>query len=274
MKILSLVFNLSRPRFWLYTAGPFIVGAAFAVHDVYQLNTPAFWIGLLFFLIPANMYLYGVNDLADEDTDEHNTKKTSHEIKLAESNKRIYIVSIMISIATLLLLQSVFSAQSFLLTSIFMGLATMYSLPPIRLKARPYLDFLSNILYVVPGLVGYSLFTGQLPPLPIIVACGAWTGAMHLYSAIPDIQSDTQAKLQTTAVLLGRMNSLWLCFVLWSICAIIVAFYSPFFVFILVYPFLTLRVIIGQLDLTGLYWRFPWINGIIGFILFWYAIFS
>jgi 4-hydroxybenzoate polyprenyltransferase len=35
--------------------------------------------------------------------------------------------------------------------------------------------------------------------------------AMHAYSAIPDIQADTDAKIQTTATVLGKYGTLIYC---------------------------------------------------------------
>jgi lycopene elongase/hydratase (dihydrobisanhydrobacterioruberin-forming) len=45
--------------------------------------------------------------------------------------------------------------------------------------------------------------------------------AMHAYSAIPDIQPDTEAGLTTTAVYLGKQGTLIYCGLLWVAAAIL-----------------------------------------------------
>ena len=87
MKLIDLI-RISRPKFWLYLAGTYFVGLVFAIENPIQLLTPFFILNFLFFLIPANFLLYGINDYFDFDTDQYNDKKDSHEhrLKLKEKN--------------------------------------------------------------------------------------------------------------------------------------------------------------------------------------------
>jgi 4-hydroxybenzoate polyprenyltransferase len=159
----------------------------------------------------------------------------------------------------------------------FLVLGTAYSVPPARLKARPYLDFLSNVLYAVPGLLGYVHASGHLPPAIAVAAAAAWTGAMHLFSAIPDIEADRSAGLSTTAVVLGQRRSLMVCTALWSAAAlgaVALAAGSGILVTALVataaavYPVASASLLRRPELVAGTYWRFPALNGLMGFALF------
>ncbi|MFC6770986.1 lycopene elongase, partial [Halorubrum pallidum] len=78
---LRYLLVLSRPRFWLYLAGPVAVGVTYGVADVSELFTPVTVALAGYFLVPANVYLYGVNDAFDADIDEVNPKKEDREAR-------------------------------------------------------------------------------------------------------------------------------------------------------------------------------------------------
>ena len=67
---LGYLFWLSRPRFWLYLAGPVVVGVVYGSDAVGSFVQPVTVAMFLYFLLPANVYLYGVNDIFDADIDE------------------------------------------------------------------------------------------------------------------------------------------------------------------------------------------------------------
>jgi 4-hydroxybenzoate polyprenyltransferase len=107
----------------------------------------------------------------------------------------------------------------------------------------------------------------------IVLATFCWAGAMHLFSAIPDIDADTKAKLNTTAIYLGRDYSLIACFLLWVVFAFIIIIESninPLFELLtLIYPLIPLSLLIKpSLPISKIYWYFPWINNLLGFGLF------
>ena len=72
---LSYLLKISRPRFWIYLLGPYLIGIIAATDTVDILYTIPFWIGFLYFLFPANLLIYGANDISDYQTDQHNQKK-------------------------------------------------------------------------------------------------------------------------------------------------------------------------------------------------------
>lgn len=268
--IVYLAYRISRPRFWLYLAGPYIVGYAAGISKQSQFLSVPFILQLLYFLFPANVLLYGINDLFDSDTDAKNTKKGTKEHRLKPSDIKILKIIIGItytlSFAMLVLQKNIIDSSLF---TLFLVLSIIYSTPPIRLKAKPFLDFSSNILYALPGFLAYHQITNTVPPLTIIIAAFCWTGAMHLFSAIPDILVDKKAGIMTTAVYLGQKKSLILCSVLWGITvALILSKLFPWSLLALLYPLIPLLVLTKKINLTNIYWKFPYITAALGMLLF------
>jgi len=266
------VLVISRPRFWLYLAGPFILAYALGAPNSGQFFTLQFWLYFMFFLVPANIFLYGINDLADTDTDQFNSRKDGYEHALQSTQKRplilVLIGCVAITFATALITANFIAG---LLLFSLLGLSFAYSFPPFRWKSKPFIDSASNILYVIPGIFGYYVLAGSLPSSLAIFAFGFWTAAMHLFSAIPDIEADSRSGLRTTAVVLGERRSLLLCSALW--------FFSMVGVFILtssLYSLLLSMYVIAPLlclqkgwSAAKLYPVFPFLNAGIGFIAFW-----
>lgn len=272
MMLLKIILKISRPRFWLYTAGPFAVGLIAAADSWQSLGKPFLLLELAYFILPANLMLYGVNDLFDSETDRLNHKKQNQEYLL--KTDQVFFLAVLVGACTVMGLSLAFlnpqiSRKWWLL---FLLLSWLYSAAPVRFKARPFLDFLSNILYIAPAGIAYSYLSGHSFSAPVLIAAWLWVGAMHLFSAIPDIKADRQAKIMTTAVLLGRNYSLILCGILWLLfCGVV--FYSqwlwPFSAIALVYPIIIIYAWIKPLKIQKIYWAFPYLNGILGFCLFW-----
>jgi 4-hydroxybenzoate polyprenyltransferase len=237
-----------------------------------SLFTPLFFIHLFYFVTVANVLVYGVNDLFDMDTDEKNPKKDTHEHKLKSTEKKqltlLFSASLFITACMLLLQPDMTAIILFLL---FVVLAIFYSAAPIRLKARPFVDFASNVHYAIPGFLAYYQVTGQLPVLGAVIAAFCWTGAMHLFSAIPDITPDKKAGLKTTAVVLGLKRSLILTTFLWLITAFIALSYGqlfPWSILAFIYPAIPLWLLLHTSEIDAVYWKFPYVTMTLGAILF------
>jgi 4-hydroxybenzoate polyprenyltransferase len=72
--MIEYLISVSRPRFWFYLAGTYLVGVVYAI-DNFNFGQGWFWLSLIYFLLPANLILYGVNDLSDREIDLVNPKK-------------------------------------------------------------------------------------------------------------------------------------------------------------------------------------------------------
>lgn len=275
----KILLSISRPRFWLYLAGPYAVGYIAGTRSIYDLWSLFFGIHLIYFLLPANLLLYGINDLFDTETDRLNPKKEQREHRLGRPERKIvwYIVTSILTISLIFILL----APTWLEKStwiLFLFLSIFYSAKPLRFKSIPFLDFLSNILYGIPAFLAYLQTSGSLPYPEVIFAVICWTGAMHLYSAIPDIGSDRNAGIRTTATLLGHKMSLLLCAILWAVCSgIVILKQIPglWENISLIYPIIPLVLLFKDRQaVRSFYWYFPLINAVVGFSLFWYIVFS
>jgi len=273
---LKLLIKLSRPRFWFYTAGPFLLGYMAGLSAPRELRTPAFWLPFLYFLVPANVFLYGINDLFDADTDALSVKKGAQEHRLATPEHRL-VIGLLIGVGILdLIFASVLVSKTefygLALFALFIVLSALYSAPPVRFKARAFLDSYSNALYVLPGLLGYVLTAHQFPPILIVLAAIAWAAGMHAYSAIPDIQPDQAAGIRTAAVALGEKRALLFVLANWSAAALLaIGSLGAIGLPALVYPLIALVLYqSARWSVAAVYWWFPYLNALIGFLAFVY----
>ena len=155
--------------------------------------------------------------------------------------------------------------------TVFLFLSYFYSAKPLRFKTIPFLDSASNILYILPGVFSYYQVTGNLPLTIIIAGAFLHTSAMHLFSAVPDIEFDKQVNLRTTAVLLGEKMSLILCLILWSGLAVIIMMvdnYSIASLLPLIYPAMVTYLLLAKRKAETVYWFYPYINTGLGGLLF------
>jgi len=263
-----VLVRVSRPRFWLYLGGTYLVGYTAGASTIAELLDGWFWVWLVFFTVPANLMLYGANDLADSDTDSVNPKKGTQEHRVlpgqAPMLRRGVVGGAALCVGLAFLSLNVLTA-AFVLS--FALLAFAYSVPPFRLKARPVLDSASNVLYALPGFAGYLQAGGHFGWTPVAVA-GSWTAAMHLFSAIPDMASDRAARLNTTATVLGESGALRVCAVLWAVPAAYLlanGVLGQWSMLSLVYPTIpSLLLLFPGLSVYRVYWLYPIINGGLG----------
>lgn len=269
---LALLIKISRPRFWLYVLGPYLLGVIIGTDSVFSLSNGTVFAFVLYFLLPANFFLYAINDYFDGDTDQYNLRKKQKEHFMV-ANERQYIVFtlLLIIVITILLMLLANNMIIGLLLFFFLFLATIYSAPPIRLKATVFFDSLANVLYLIPGVIGYYSTTNTFPSLVYLLAFTSWVMAMHVFSAIPDIHVDKKAKLYTTALFLGRKYALLYCAVLWCIFSLLIVqsfVLFPYTLLLFVYPLLPIVVLGNRIPLETMYEFFPFINSLIGFIFF------
>lgn len=210
--------RLSRPRFWIYLLGPYLIGivSASRFNSLEWQDFVLIFVFGMYFTFPANVMLYGVNDVFDYETDRLNPKKQAYESWLDPKwHQRVILVSFFFFLPFLTLA----FVKSFILGALFglfLFLSIFYSTPPIRFKARPFFDALSNVLYIIPGIFGYYFVMNVFPPAVLLVSAGLWTMAMHAYSAIPDIEADQKAHIRTVATVLQEKNTVVFCALLYA----------------------------------------------------------
>lgn len=270
------LLKLSRPRFWLYLFGPALLGAAAAVRQDAGRGDLVAILSLLIFTFPANLFLYAVNDIFDIETDRLNPKKQGYEQALDPKTIPQVLRAIILSLVPSIILLLLLPRAAFLSFCLFLFLGIAYSVPPLRLKARPFLDALSNVLYVLPGLVAWYAFGGGAINWYVVLAGSVWCIAMHAYSAVPDIEADRAAKLSTIATTLGKNGTLFLCGLLYFLAAGLASVVWYGFPILAGFIYLALMIRSAQLKthdgLLAMYRLFPWINAVFGFVIFWWIV--
>ncbi len=279
----SELFKISRPRFWLYLAGPYLIGLVAANTSTSALY--GFWplLFLLYFLFPANLLIYGVNDIFDFETDRHNPKKNAYETLVAPNQRAKIWGAIVAANTPFLALLLVYCVQNQTTTPAlavvgFLFFGIFYSAPPIRAKTKPLFDSFFNILYLFPGFVGYALLSGAHFDWKVFFAGTLWVMAMHAYSAIPDIDADKTAKLSTIATVLGATRTLVFCAFCYLGAAVLS--YPHLGVFGILLGSMYVGMICLSLLSTNRQWIFrvyrwfPFLNGILGFSIFLFLFFT
>jgi 4-hydroxybenzoate polyprenyltransferase len=253
----------SRPHFWLYLVGPVAIGAAYGASAQTELLSPLILGLFAYFLIPANAYLYGINDVFDAQIDRNNPKKDEREIRYRGWDPTPWAVlfTAIGGLAVAVAMPPV--ATPYVIGFLLLG--AIYSAPPFRLKTRPPLDSLSNGLYVLPGAAAYATLSGLHPPPLVMIGAWLWTMAMHTFSAVPDIAPDQREGVKTTATVLGTRGALIYCGVCWLLASAIfgvVDWRGGALLF--VYPLLVVAWVLSDIPIERAYWWYPAINAVFG----------
>jgi 4-hydroxybenzoate polyprenyltransferase len=270
------LLTISRPRFWIYFAGPALVAMSINFGQDLSAWTQIWpWIFVVYFTYPANLLVYGVNDIFDYETDLKNSKKGLYEA-LVTPDEHLYlwmwIILLNLPFVFVLLVFSPIASKISLL--LFLFLTIFYSAPPIRAKACPFMDSAFNILYIMPGLATYYSIEERLS-WALVVAGALWSMAMHSYSAIPDIEADSQSKTPTIATFLGFKKTIIYCLTLYTIAAVLLAtqiLWLGFFIGNVYGGLMIITWIRGEKNSFAMYRLFPAINTSTGALLFWVGV--
>ena len=262
----------------MYVFGPYIVGALIGSPNPRAYFSPSSLAFALFFLFPANLLIYGANDIFDFETDRLNLKKRGYETLVPPDERAALWRSIALwclPFAPILLLtpRACWTAMTgFLFFSLF------YSAPPIRAKARPILDSAFNVLYIFPGAFGYFVCGGHNFSLRLFLAATLWAMAMHAYSAVPDIDADREANVPTVATLLELRATLFACWALYLGAALLSSIALGWLSLVLALVYSALMIFSlkanSQSGVMRIYRVFPVVNALAGASLWWFAVFQ
>ncbi|WP_309573508.1 UbiA family prenyltransferase, partial [Deinococcus sp.] len=112
------------------------------------------------------------------------------------------------NVPALLLLTLVLPPAATGLLAVSASLFAAYSLPPLRLKARPFVDGLSNVAYALPLALPALVLGTPVPWLPLL-ALMAYAVGKHAFDAAQDIPADRHAGTATVATTLGVRGAAW-----------------------------------------------------------------
>jgi len=198
----------SRPLSWINTAYPFAAAYLLAGgHPDWLLV-----VGALYFLVPYNLAMYGINDVFDHESDLANPRKGGVEGALLDD--RWHTTTLWSAFGTnapfLVVLGAAGSWASTAVLTVSVAAVVAYSAPPARLKERPVLDSLtSSTHFVSPAVFGVALAGGSFtgPVVAILAAYFLWGCASHAFGAVQDIAADRAAGIGSIATRCGAART-------------------------------------------------------------------
>ena len=213
--MLRALFVSSRPLSWVNTAFPF--AAAYVLTAGVDLTLV---VGTLYFLIPYNLAMYGINDVFDYESDLRNPRKGGIEgAVLDRSMHRPTLIAVVVTnVPFLVYLVVVGSPLSWLVLAVSVFAVIAYSAKGLRFKEKPFLDSLtSSTHFVSPAVYGLVLagatFTPQL--LAVLGAFFLWGAASHAFGAVQDVIADREGGLASVATVIGARATVRLSVVLY-----------------------------------------------------------
>lgn len=217
----------SRPISWINTAFPFAAAYLLSTREI----DLTLMIGTLYFLVPYNLAMYGINDVFDYASDLANPRKGGIEGALLAP--RIHRATLWAAVVTnvpfLVYLVAVGNPASWLWLAISVFAVIAYSAPGLRFKERPFLDSTTSSLhFVTPAIVGLTLAEGAVTSTAVIVllAFFLWGMAAHAFGAVQDIAPDREGGIGSIATVIGARATVRLSIALWALAGIAMLFTS------------------------------------------------
>ena len=272
--IVKQLFVASRPVSWINTAYPF---AAAYLMTTRQIDLTLV-IGTLFFLVPYNLAMYGINDVFDYESDLRNPRKGgAHGAVLDRRMHRITLWAAGLSCAPFVVyLVVVGSPASWLVLAASLFFVVFYSAPPLRLKEVPFADSVtSSIHFFSPAVYGLVLagadWTWQLGA--VILAFALWGVASHAFGAVQDVVADRAAGISSIATARGArwtVRFALACYAAAGVVMLVTPWPGPLAALVVVpylgtvWPFRSVTDETAERATRG--WRrFLWVNQLAGF---------
>ena len=277
MKALASLFWSSRPVSWVNTAFPFFAAYLFVSERV----DLTLILGTLFFLIPYNFLMYGINDVFDYESDLRNPRKGGIEGALLDPkfHKLTIWSSIGLALGFVVYLLVVGSdvADFWLLVTLLAVFA--YSVPRLRFKERPFVDSVTSALHFVGPMVYGLVLAGSdiadIKVIAVLVAFMAWGMASHAFGAVQDVRADREAGIKSVATQIGARNTVRFALGLYvvSALAIMTIGWHGVVASIAVVPYLVIvspywNITDSDCELANRGWRkFIWLNFFAGALI-------
>ena len=275
----------SRPVSWINTAYPFAAAYLMTTRQV----DATLVVGTLFFLIPYNLAMYGINDVFDYESDLRNPRKGgAHGAVLDRRLHRITLWAAGLScLPFVVYLVAIGDPASWAVLAASLFFVVFYSAPPLRLKERPFLDSAtSSIHFFSPAVYGLVLAGAVWTPglVALIVAFALWGVASHAFGAVQDVVADREAGIASIATARGARWTVRFALVCYAAAGLVMfatdwpgplaaVVAVPYLV--TVWPYRSIADADAGAATAG--WRrFLWLNQLSGFLvtllLIWYAV--
>jgi len=213
----------SRPLSWVNTAFPFGLTYYLFVGQFDAL----FVFGTLFFLIPYNVLMYGINDVFDYESDLRNPRKGGVEGALLgpELHRPMVLLSTLLPMPFLvpLILWGSLLSTGVLALALFFVVA--YSAKNFRFKEIPFVDSVTSSLhFVMPAVFAMALVGAELTGLSLTLLASFffWGMASHAFGAVQDVVADREAGVGSIATAIGAKGTVRFAVVLYLVAGLVV----------------------------------------------------
>lgn len=214
-RLLTRLLLASRPLSWVNTAYPFGAAYLLAGGGVDAL----FVIGCLFFLVPYNLAMYGINDVFDYASDAVNPRKGGEEGALVPPalHRRVLGVAIGLCVPFVVALVLLGPVASWPVLAVSLFAVAAYSAPRLRFKEVPVLDSITSSTHFVSPAVFGMVAAGAAWNAEAVIALvaffyGAWqvtpSGRCKMWFRIARAAS---ARLRPCSGQPARCASRWCC---------------------------------------------------------------
>ncbi|GAB2457130.1 4-hydroxybenzoate polyprenyltransferase [Conyzicola lurida] len=223
--MIRALFVSSRPLSWVNTAFPFAAAYFMATREIDLVLV----LGTVYFLIPYNLAMYGINDVFDYESDLRNPRKGGVEGALLDRgmHRPTLIAAAVTNIPFLVYLVVVGNPLSWLVLAVSVFAVIAYSAPGLRFKERPFVDSItSSTHFVSPAIYGLALagavFTPQLWML--LAAFFLWGIASHAFGAVQDVIADREADIDSIATVIGAKATVRLAVIAYLLAGVLLLF--------------------------------------------------
>ncbi|MGF2950179.1 prenyltransferase [Microbacterium alcoholitolerans] len=266
----------SRPVSWINTAFPFAAAMLLTTREIDWVLI----VGAIYFLVPYNLAMYGINDVFDYASDIRNPRKGGIEGALLAPplHRPMLWLAAITNIPFLIVLMLAGGPVAWFSIAVSAFAVVAYSAPGLRFKERPVIDSVtSSTHFVSPAIVGLAL-AGATPTAGLtllLVAFFLWGMAAHAFGAVQDIEPDREAGIGSIATVLGARRTVRLAIVVWAVAGLVMLF-TPWpgpLAAIVAVPYMVncarwWNVTDANATKTNISWRrFIWLNYASGFVI-------
>jgi len=223
--VLKALFVSSRPLSWVNTAFPFAAGYFMVTREV----DLVFVLGTIYFLIPYNLAMYGINDVFDYESDLRNPRKGGVEGALLDRSmhRPTLWAALLTNVPFLVYLVLVGHPLSWLVLAVSVFAVIAYSAPGLRFKERPFVDSVtSSVHFVSPAVYGLVLAGAVFTPAlwALLAAFFLWGLASHAFGAVQDVIADREADISSIATVIGARATTRLAVIAYLLAGVLLLF--------------------------------------------------
>lgn len=226
--LLTTLFWSSRPVSWINTAAPFALAYFLATGGFDLVGV----IGTVFFLVPYNLAMYGINDVFDYESDLRNPRKGGVEGAVLDRSlhRPTLVASAVTTVPFLVYLVVVGTLESSLWLAASAFAVIAYSAKGLRFKEIPFLDSgTSAFHFVSPAIVGWTIAGADLSGgvWACLIAFMLWGAASQAFGAVQDVRFDREAGLKSVATVLGARAAVWFALACYAAAVLVLLTSAP-----------------------------------------------